>query len=180
MRNSVISTAFLFVVAVSSSPSSARAQEQIIKPTLSVSLRSVRPSYSIKQNIRLEIQLENVGTESLLLCRKWGWGVGRTNVRVIASNGKEVFTNFLADELPPPPRDADFIDLGEGEFFGTRLNENAKHLVNTPGTYDFFVEYTSFVSEEWVRQYLNLPPLQLWSRERGTIFSNKIRIEITQ
>jgi hypothetical protein len=179
MRNAVISAAFLSAVAVSSLSPSVSAQERITKPTLSVSLRSVKPSYSIKQNISLEILLENVGTESLLLCRKWGWGVGRTNVRVIASNGKEVFTNFLADELPPPPRDANFIELGEGEFFGTRLNENAKHLVNTPGTYDFFVEYTSFVSEEWVHQYLNLPPLPLWSRERGTIVSNKIRIEIT-
>jgi hypothetical protein len=180
MRNAVISTAFLMAVAVSSSLSSARAQEQIIKPTLSVSLRSAKPSYSIKQNIHLEIQLENVGTESLLLCRKWGWGVGRTNVRVIDSNGKEVLTNFLADELPPPPRETDFIELREGEFFGTRLNENAKHFVNTPGTYNFFVEYTSFVSEEWVQQYLKLPPVPLWSRERGTMVSNKIRIEITR
>lgn len=180
MGNAAISTVFLLAVAVSSSPSSTKAQEQAIKPTLSVSIRSVKPSYSIKQNIGLEIQLENVGTESLLLCRKWGWGVGRTNVRVIDANGKEVHTSFLADALPPPPRDTDFIELGVGEFFGTRLNDNAKYFVNTPGTYDFFVEYTSFVSEEWVRQYLKLPPLPLWSRERGTIVSNKVRIDITR
>ena len=146
---------------------------------LSVSLRSVKSSYSIKENISLEIQLENVGTESLLVCRKWGWGVGRMDVRVFDSKGKEVFTTNLADEIPPPLREKDFIELREGDFFGIRLSEDATHFVNTPGTYDFFVDYTSIVTEEWVRK-LKLPPLPLWSRERGRIVSNKVKIEVTQ
>lgn len=180
MRNAVISTLLLLVVAVSSPRSSATEQEQSVKPTLSASIRSAKSSYSIKENIRLEIQLGNVGGGSLLVWRHSGWGVGRMNVRVFDSNDKEVFTTFLADEVPPPPRENDFIVLEGGEFFGTRLNEDATHFVNTPGTYDIFVEYTSPLTEQYLRKSLRLPPLPLWPRERGTIVSNKVRIEVTK
>jgi hypothetical protein len=45
---------------------------------MSVAVRTAKTSYSIKENINREIQLENVGTESMLLYRNLGWGVGRT------------------------------------------------------------------------------------------------------
>jgi hypothetical protein len=175
-----LSTAFLLAAAASLSLSSARAQRQSSKPMLSIAVRSARTSYSIKDKITLEIQLENVGVESQLVCRNWGWGVGRTDVRVVDSHGKEVLTTYLADELPPPPRQEDFIELRAGEFFGTRLSEEATHFVNTPGSYDFSVDYTSFVSEHWVRKNVKLQTSRLWSRERGTVASNKVRIEVTE
>jgi hypothetical protein len=176
----IIVSAVLFAVAVNPSLSWAQEQNQPAKPMLAVSIRSPESSYNIKENVRLEIQLQNVGDESLLLCRSWGWGVGRTYVRVFDSRGKEVFTSFLADELPPPPQDKDFLQLNPNEFFGIRLSEDATHFLKTPGTYDIFVEYTSTVSEEWVHKYLRLPHLPLWSRDRGTVVSNKIRIEVTK
>jgi len=131
-------------------------------------------------SLGLEIQLENVGDEPTLVCRPWGWGVGRTYIRVFDQLGKEVFTTFLADQMPPTPREKDFLELGRNEFFGIRLNEDVTHFVNLPGTYDILVEYTSPVSDEWVRKYVQIPKVALWSRERGTIVSNKIRVEITK
>lgn len=180
MKRAFISTGCMLVAAVILSLSSAIAEKQSSKPSLSVAVRTAKMSYGIKENINLEIQLENVGTESLLLCRNLGWGVGRTDVRVLDSAGKEVNTTFLADEVPPPPRDQDFIELRPNEFFGIRLTEIATHFVNSPGTYNFFVVYSSSVSEEWARRYVKLPPQPLWSRERGAIVSNKLRIEITE
>jgi hypothetical protein len=176
----LVSIACMLVAAASLSLSSARAKKQPSKLMLSVVVRTVKTSYSIKENINLEIQLENVGTEPLLLYRNLGWGVGRTDVRVLDSDGKDVNTTFLADEIPPPPRDKDFIELRPSEFFGIRLSESAAHFVNVPGTYNFFVDYTSFVSEEWVHKYVKLPPRPVWSRERGTITSNKLKIGITE
>jgi hypothetical protein len=180
MTNRLISTALLLAVAVSSSLSSGKAQKQSARPMLSVSVRSVKTSYSIKENICLEIQLENVGTKPLVLYRNWGWGVGRTDVIVLDSHGKEVNTTVLADEIPPLPEDKDFMELKPNEFFGIRLIESATHFVNTPGTYDFLVEYTNIVSEEWAHENVKLPPLSLWSRERGTIVSDKVKIDITK
>jgi hypothetical protein len=178
MKNAIILT-LLSSVATVGSPRLSGAQ-QPAAPALSVSVRSTESSYYIKGNIRLEIQIENVGSESLLVWRHPGWGVGRINVRVFDSSGKEVFTTFLADEIPPPPRENDFIVLEGGEFFGTHLSEVATHFVNTPGAYDIFVEYTSPLPEEYLRKSIQLPHLPLWSRERGTIVSNRVRIDITR
>ena len=148
--------------------------------TLSLSVRSGPKAYSINENIQLEIQLENVGSDSVLVCRCRGWGVGRMDVQVFDSNGRQVTTSFFADELPPTPREKDFIELKPHEFFGVRLDENSTHFVNGPGRYDFLVEYTSWVGEGWAKKYLHLPHLELWSRERGALVSNKVRIEVTE
>jgi len=176
----VLISVFLFVVSVGSSLSWGQDQKQTTKPALAVSIRSAESSYSIKENIRLTIQLENVSNDSLLLWRSWGWGVGRTNVRVFGSNDKEVFTTFLADQIPPPPHNSDFIELKPHEFFGIHLDESAMHFVNAPGTYDIFVEYTSSLPEKFIRDSLQLPNSPLWAREQGTILSNRIRIEVSK
>ncbi|MBZ5663164.1 MAG: hypothetical protein LAO30_01035 [Acidobacteriia bacterium] len=180
MLKTIISCALVLGAAVSPALKLAEGQEQPVKPTLSVSVRSAKLSYGIKEKFQLQIQVENLGGESLLVWRHVGWGVGRMDVRVFDSNGKEVFTTFLADEVPPMPREDDFIVLEGGEFFGNRVSEDATHFVNTPGTYDIFVEYTSSLPEQYLRKNLRLPNLPLWSRERGTIASNKIRIEVTK
>jgi hypothetical protein len=170
----------LFVLSAIAAVLSAQENKELAKPALSVSVRSAEPSYSIKKNICLEIQLENVGKEPLLLFRSWGWGVARTNIRVFGVDGKEVVTTFLADQIPPPPTEADFIQLQPNEFFGIRLDESATHFVNAPGSYTVLVEYKSTVSEEWAVKYLRLPQIPLWSMERGTIVSNKVRIDVTK
>jgi len=97
---------------------------------------------------------------------------------VFDSIGKEVFTTFLADEVPLPPRESDFLELGRDEFFGVRVEEPLAHFVNTPGTYELVVDYTSPDSEQWTRENVKLPDGPLWARERGTIESSRIRITV--
>jgi hypothetical protein len=161
------------------SPSSVTEKASSSGQLLAVSIRSVKPSYRIKEKLGIEVQLENVGNQPLLLWRSWAWGVGRTDVRVIDSNGKDVTTSFLADQLPPMPRKEDFIELKPNEFFGIRLTEDATHFVNAPGTYDFAVKYTVPLTEQDIRKDTRLPDLPVWGRERGTIASSRIRIEIS-
>ncbi len=74
------------------------------EPKLAVTVRSMKPSYRIGENIRLEIQLANIGHEAFVIRRQLGWGVRRTEIHMFDSNGKEVFTSVLADQLPPPQR----------------------------------------------------------------------------
>jgi hypothetical protein len=170
----------LVVLFISILPSSVAESGSSNGQMLAVSIRSLKPLCGMKEKLSIEIQLENVGNESLLLWRSWAWGVGRTDVRVIDSNGKDVMTTFLADQLPPMPRREDFIELKPTEFFGIRLTEDATHFVNTPGTYDFVVEHTVPLTEQDIRKYVRLPDLPVWGRERGTIASNRIRIEISK
>ena len=155
-------------------------QQAAHEPKLAVSLRSMKSSYSIGEKIHLEVQLSNAGQYPLLIRRQLGWGVGRTDILVFDASHKRVFTTFLADELPPPPTQADFLELAPGQFFGDSVTDSATLFVNVPGTYEFAVDYTSTVSQEWAHKYIKLPNVPLWSRERGTVTSLPIKIVITK
>ena len=146
---------------------------------LEVSMRSMKSTYSINENLQIEIQITNTGTDPLFINRDLGWGIERTYVRVFDEKGKEVHTNFLPDELPPPPREKAFVEIREDDFFGVRINDSLRHFVNVPGTYELFVEYTSTITDRWARRYLRLPVEHIWTRERGMVVSNRIRITVT-
>ncbi|MGA2981791.1 MAG: hypothetical protein ABSD76_19525 [Terriglobales bacterium] len=147
---------------------------------LKVTLRSDASTCSIKGNLRLEILRENVSSQNLIVPRWWGWGGGRTNVWVFDANGKQVTTSFLADEPPPPPQPWDFVVLDGGQFVGTRMDEPATHFVNKPGVYELVVEYTSYLSEQYARKAMKMPDAPFWSRERGPVLSNRIKVTITE
>jgi hypothetical protein len=105
----------------------------------------------------------------------------RTDIRVFDSKGHEVRTDFLADELPPPPQAYDFILLGPGDFLGMHMGGPATEFVNKPGEYEFVVEYSSYLSEDFAREVMKMPAqVPFWSRERGATRSNRIKINITE
>jgi hypothetical protein len=70
MPKTLISSVF-FVLSAIAAVLLAQERKELTKPELSVSVRSAEPSFSIKKNIFLEIQLENVGKEPQLLFRSW-------------------------------------------------------------------------------------------------------------
>jgi hypothetical protein len=150
------------------------------EPKLGIILRPEQDTYSMHSDIRLVIARENQGKENLIVPRQWGWGVMRTDIHVFDARGREVRTDFLADELPPPPKPYDFIVLGPGEFVGTHMGGAAKEFVNGPGDYEFVVEYTSYLSDQYARDVMKMPALPFWSRERGTVTSNRVKLRVTE
>ena len=147
---------------------------------LKVTVRSDASTCSIKGNLQLEILRENVSSQSLIVPRWWGWGGGRTNIWVYDANGKEVTTTFLGDELPPPPQPWDFVVLDGTQFVGTHVEEPVTHFVNKPGVYELVVEYTSYLSEQYAREAMKMPDATFWSRERGPVLSNRIKVTVTE
>jgi hypothetical protein len=168
--------AFLVLVVITVSVSAQRTTD----PQLSIRLRSDKDSYSLRGEIHLEIIRENTGADRLLVCRQWGWGIARTEVHVFDATGKEVHTDFMADELPPPPQPYDFVLLSSGDFIGTRLEEPAKQFVTKPGEYEFVVKYTSHLSESYAREVMKMPNDPFWSRERGAVLSNRIKLHVNE
>lgn len=150
------------------------------EPKLGITLQTKQQSYSLRGEIELVIVRENQGRESVLVPRQWGWGVMRTDIRVFDAKGHEVRTDFLADELPPPPQPYDFVLLEPGEFLGTHTRGAAKEFVNIPGEYEFVVEYTSYLSEHYAREVMKMPNEPFWSRERGTVTSNRVKVRVTE
>ena len=56
----------------------------------------------------------------------------------------------------------------------------AKEFVNEPGEYEFVVEYTSYLSEHYAREVMKMPNVPFWSRERGIVTSNRIRVLVNE
>jgi hypothetical protein len=150
------------------------------KPTLTITVKSEKDSYSLHDKIRLTFVRQNVGRERLLVPRQWGWGVMRTDIRVFDAKGNDVKTNILVDELPPPPQPYDFVLLERGDFVGTYKNGDVTQFINAPGDYELVVEYTSYLSETYAREAMKMPNAPFWSQERGTITSNRIKLHITK
>ena len=156
------------------------AQKQSPKPKLALQIRTNKPTCRMTEGLKLDLEFVNLGSDSILLFRQLGSGVGRLNLRVFDERGNEVVPQFLADELPPPPRDkSDFERIGKNERFRTQLSDSFQNVLNRPGVYDLVVEYTSTIGEDWARRYLRLPVKQLWTRECRTTVSNRIRITLT-
>jgi hypothetical protein len=157
-------------------------QKRTSKPKLALIISTEKPSISMSEGLHLELEFVNDGSGPILLYRELGAGVGRTNLRIFDDHGKEVMTIFLADELPPPPpphRKESFVEIKRNESYRTKLEDSLKNIVNGPGTYEMVIEYTSTISEGWARRYLSLPVERIWTRERGMIVSNHIRITVT-
>lgn len=156
-----------------------QAQIHSRRAALAVVIRSAKSSYRINGTVALEIQLKNIGMEPLLVDRWLGWAPGHTALRVVSRSGKDVHTNFIADEVPPPPRKSDFVELKPGKSYVKEVDDIGTHLVNVPGTYTIVMKYLSPVGD-WVEQDLPSPKLTLWSTERGWVTSNKIKIRFTK
>lgn len=162
------------------SVSLAYSQKQKNNPKLEVSIRSQKTTYSLKEDLQLEIQLTNTGTDSLFIDGGLFFDDGRLNLWIFDEKGKQVYLTLPRDLLPPPPPNKrNFLELHKDDFFGLRVNEPLKDLVNSPGTYEIVVDYMSFIPEDWARKYLRLPIAKLWTLERGKVTSNRIRITVT-
>ena len=148
-------------------------------PKLSITVRTEQESYSFRGDVRLVLVRENQGQQDLLFLRQWGWGVMRTDIHVFDAKEHEVRTDFLADELPPPPQPYDSVLLQPCEFLGTHMGGAAKEFVKQAGEYELVVEYTSYLSENYAGEVMKVPSLPFWSRERGTVTSNRIKVRIT-
>jgi hypothetical protein len=159
----------------------AYSQTQKTNPKLEVSIRSQKITYSLKEDLQLEIQLTNTGTDSLFIDGGLFFDDGRLNLWIFDEKGKQVYPALPRDLLPPPPPNKrNFLELHTDEFFGLRINDPMKNLVNSPGTYEIVVDYMSFIPEDWARKYLRLPIAKLWTLERGKVTSNRIRITVTE
>jgi hypothetical protein len=162
----VISLAVLSVVALAQCP------------TLAVRLTSDKESYSVRGTLQLKVVRENPGNCSVVIPRRWEWGISK--IRVFDSEGIENKDVTYAIDDPPALRSIDFIVLNPGEWFGTRFNSVVRAFVKSPGDYEFLVEYRSYLSEDLAKKYVPRRNGVFWSGERATVMSNRIKLRITE
>jgi hypothetical protein len=168
----------LFACAVALYALSLSAQA-VPKGQLGVRLTSDSASYSLRGNLRFEVVRENTGSDSVVIYRRWEW-VAFSKIRVFDSKGSEIKDQWWPIDDPPPLTSADFIMLKSGESLGTVLTMSVEQLVKSPGDYEFFVEYKSYLSDEVARKYIPSRDVPFWSRNRNTLTSNRIKLRIME
>ncbi len=171
MKKLVLAVAFLSSVFLYS--------QNAPKTQLSVRLTSDRASYSLRDDIQLEVVRENTGDGRVFISRRWEWGT-ISKIRVFDSKGNEITDVLWPIDDPPSLTSTDFILLRPGDFLGTKLKKTVKEFVKNPGDYEFFVEYRSYLSEDLARKYILQRDVPFWSRERNTVTSNRIKLRITE
>ena len=149
------------------------------KTQLGVRLTSYRVSYSLRDDVQLEVVRENTGDGRVFIYRRWEWGT-ISKIRVFDSKGNEITDVLWPIDDPPPLTSTDFILLKPGDFLGTKLKKSVKEFVKNPGDYEFFVEYRSYLPEDLARKYIPQRDIPFWSRERKTVTSNRIKLRITE
>jgi len=79
---------------------------------------------------------------------------------------------------PPPLTASDFVLLQPGQIFATRIERRVNDFVKSPGEYELVVEYSPYLSDDLARKYIKGTEIPFWSKRRGTVTSNRIKIRI--
>ncbi len=149
---------------------------------LGLFIKADRTLYRMSDMLHLETQLRNVGKEDVYVWESdMCWNMARgLSMRIIGADGKEVKTPFLLDCVPPPPHQEDpyqFVKLAPGTFYGHADGFKLSELVNRPGEYDLDATFNSFLSSQWVSEFMRNEPiskLPMWTMECPAIFSKPI------
>jgi hypothetical protein len=178
---------FLIVAAVVSAAAQANTGSKgHSSPSLKLTTRTDRHVYRMSEEITMEVQLLNTGTQDVYV---WDWDLCWNPARgfsiyVTAKDGSPVSSDVLFDCLPPPPQPGNvyqFIKLQPDEFHGTVATFKVKDLINKPGEFDIEVTFNSFISGGFVQKYLAGDPiakLPVWTMEQPTITAAPVHVVI--
>lgn len=143
---------------------------------ISVVLNVPRTCVSRTGELRLEVRLENRSSEPVTLFGHLLFGAsGGMILNIEDKNANRVRPPFLLDEQVPPTairNPASYVILQRNHYLGTLLNEPAKDLFPTAGTFILSVHYLSPVAQ---RHFVGPNP---FSRERGIVRSNSVTITV--
>src|SRR5580704_3465696 len=143
---------------------------------LEVTLKTDRDSYKLGSEITLQVLLTNKSESPMYIYGTLDWGQSASLSLWLkdAVSGKDVPEEFIADALPPPPGSKDeFVKLLPEPVYGVVLRSRLAQLnVQKSGTYELVSEYHSQIPS---RMNFGLP---IWSRENGTVPSNRVTIAV--
>lgn len=147
---------------------------------LELSLVADKRIYKRDDYFRLHAMLTNTDyANDIFVYGTLGWGYSASlSFTLRDSSGREIHPQIFPDDLTPPisPDDATaFVKLRPKHYLGTDLVAKLDLLnLSKPGKYSVFVEYHSPIPGTEVK----LSPF--WGKDRGTIKSNVVWIEVVR
>lgn len=153
--------------------------KQKVNP-LELSLVTDKRIYKRNDDLRLHAMLINTHyLNDIFIYGTLGWGYSASFTFTLRDAlGKEIHPQIVPDDLTPPisPDDTTaFVKLRPKHYLGTDFAAKLDLLnLNKPGKYSVVAEYHSPISETEVK----LSPF--WGKEKGTINSNVVWIEVAR
>jgi hypothetical protein len=150
---------------------------------LRVAAWTERLSYSLDDELKLDVTLQNFGAGTIYVDRRMFWTglAGGLQLRIEDEGGGIVPAPLLSDAIMPPPDPTDMeilVRLDGGYSYGTWARFRVGDVIKKTGRYSIAVVYKSWLQREWVAQQLRNKPA-LWS-DAQPISSNKIWIDVTR
>jgi len=150
---------------------------------IKVTICTDQGKYSLKDDVRVNVLLENAGEEAIYVDRRMfccGIGTG-LGLEVHDERGKNVPLPHLREELMPPPPEGDtsiLVRLDSGFFYGRSYYLVARDFFAKPGRYSIRFLYRSRLPKEMVAPQLRDLPV-VWD-DTPAIPSEPVWIEVTQ
>jgi len=148
---------------------------------LALDVRADRKTYSIKDKLKMEVQLTNISNEDIYVY-EWYlcWGQGPAlNLQIFDAAGKFIGPGFESDCVPPPPKLGDltqFARIAPSKFYVITDSFGLRQLVKKPGEYELVVQCGAFLPPDyWVKE--GFPKLAYWTSEHPRLKA-KIHISV--
>ncbi len=93
------------------------------------------------------------------------------NVHVLDSSGHDIYTDFLPDCVPPPPKlegMSEFIRIDPGNFYSLSDDFKLRQLVNKPGEYTLIVQCGSWPTPALLVE-AGFPKLPYWTEDKPLV-----------
>ena len=133
-------------------------------------------TYKSNEQFRLQVMLRNASENDLYIWGTLGWGYSSSLMFYLRdSAGKNVEPTLIPDSPPQAPQEdkSYYVKLLPENFLGTSYFAPLRLMnLSRPGKYSIFVEYRGLFPREEV------PVAPFWGKERGTIRSNVVSIEV--
>jgi hypothetical protein len=157
--------------------------KDIVANPISVVVSTDRARYSLADNIKISVFLENTSQSVIYVDQRMFWtGLsGGLALYFADEHGSHVPAHVLSDAMMPPPPENDtsiLVRLEPGFFYGTSIGLVLKDFFAKPGKYSIRVTYKSMLPKELVAPQLRDLPA-LWM-DTPPITSDPIWIDVAQ
>ncbi|HSB16631.1 MAG TPA: hypothetical protein VLE22_19425 [Bryobacteraceae bacterium] len=168
----------LFLIGATAQPPRANMNEAPDNAPLKLVITSSRQRVMQNESFVLEAKLVNVSGERVSIFGQLLWGyAGGLTLHVSDQCGRPVQAEQHDDDMVVPSvlgNPEFYVVLFPDHFLGIDRKDSPKNLFRKPGSYSLFAEYQSPVPD----RYAKAP--NFWGRERGSIRSAPIRIEVIE
>lgn len=134
----------------------------------------------------MKVELSNVSKKDIYIWASdlcWNPAKG-LSMHMTSADGSQARGDVLLDCVPPPPRSGGLntlIRIQPGQSYSRTDTFKVRDLINMPGEFDIRITFRSFLSREFIEEFLSKEPIAtvpVWTMEEPPLAAPKIHVVI--